>query len=113
MEKNKRTGTKTSTFGISGRIGHDSTPFYASRLYDGLPTEEKVKYVENSIPEEHLDKIFCQSSENMEELPECSIHLIVTSPPYNVGKEYDEDLTLHEYGAFLKKVWWSQIDERK
>jgi len=105
LEKNKRTGTKTSTFGISGRIGHDSTPFYASRLYDGLPTEEKVKYVENSIPEEHLDKIFCQSSENMEELPECSIHLIVTSPPYNVGKEYDEDLTLHEYGAFLKKVW--------
>ncbi|MBC7334608.1 MAG: site-specific DNA-methyltransferase, partial [Actinobacteria bacterium] len=29
----------------------------------------------------------------------------VTSPPYNVGKEYDEDLTLNEYRAFLKRVW--------
>jgi site-specific DNA-methyltransferase (adenine-specific) len=30
---------------------------------------------------------------------------MVTSPPYNVGKEYDEDLTLPEYLAFLKRVW--------
>jgi site-specific DNA-methyltransferase (adenine-specific) len=30
---------------------------------------------------------------------------MVTSPPYNVGKEYDEDLTLQEYFSFLKNVW--------
>jgi site-specific DNA-methyltransferase (adenine-specific) len=30
---------------------------------------------------------------------------MVTSPPYNVGKDYDEDLTLPEYLAFLKNVW--------
>ncbi|AMW33244.2 site-specific DNA-methyltransferase [Fervidobacterium islandicum] len=41
----------------------------------------------------------------MEELPDNSIHLMVTSPPYNVGKEYDEDLTLNEYRDFLKRVW--------
>jgi len=41
----------------------------------------------------------------MEELPDNSIHLMVTSLPYNVGKKYDENLTLHEYRAFLKKVW--------
>ena len=41
----------------------------------------------------------------MEELPDNSVHLMVTSPPYNVGKEYDEDLTLGEYRAFLKRVW--------
>jgi len=41
----------------------------------------------------------------MEELPENSVHLIVTSPPYNVGKEYDQDLTLNEYREFLKRVW--------
>jgi site-specific DNA-methyltransferase (adenine-specific) len=29
---------------------------------------------------------------------------MVTSPPYNVGKEYDEDLTLTEYRAFLRTV---------
>ena len=40
----------------------------------------------------------------MEELPDCSVHLMVTSPPYNVGKEYDDDLTLDEYRAFLRRV---------
>ena len=98
-------GTKTSSFGSPGRINHDSTRFYASRLYESLPKEEKGKYVENPIPPEFLDKIFCKSSEKMEELPDNSAHLMVTSPPYNVGKEYDEDLTLEGYKGFLKAVW--------
>lgn len=103
--RNKRNGTKTSAFGSPGRIGHDSSSFYASRLYEGLPKESKVKYTENSIPSDILDKIFCKTSEQMEELPDNSIHLMVTSPPYNVGKEYDENLTMDEYRKFLKKVW--------
>jgi site-specific DNA-methyltransferase (adenine-specific) len=101
----RKDGTKTSAFGSPGRVNHDSTPFYASRLYQGLPKEEVVKYVENPVPSEFIDKILCKSSEKMEELPDNSIHLMVTSPPYNVGKEYDEDLTLDEYRTFLKKVW--------
>jgi len=98
-------GTKTSAFGSPGRINHDSTPFYASRLYDGLPKEEKIIYTENPVRDEFLDKFFCKSSECMDELPDNSVHLMVTSPPYNVGKEYDENLTLDEYRTFLKKVW--------
>jgi site-specific DNA-methyltransferase (adenine-specific) len=101
----KRTGTRTSAFGSPGRVSHDSTPFYASKLYEGLPKEEITEYVENPIPLEFLDKIFCKSSEKMEEIPDNSIHLMVTSPPYNVGKEYDEDLSLNEYREFLRKVW--------
>ncbi|MDI6751667.1 MAG: site-specific DNA-methyltransferase [bacterium] len=98
-------GTQTSPFGAPGRINHDSTSFYMSKLYEGLPKEQKVKYIENPIPSQSLDKIFCKSSEKMEELPDNSIHLMVTSPPYNVGKEYDEDFTLEEYLQFLKRVW--------
>lgn len=106
MKTNRRKkGTQTSSFGSPGRIGHDSTPFYTSKLYEGLPKEKKVKYIENPIPSQFLDKIFCKSSERMEELPDNSIHLMVTSPPYNVGKEYDEDFTLEEYLQFLKRVW--------
>ncbi len=101
----RKKGTKTSAFGSPGRINHDSTSFYKSRLYEGLPKEKVVKYVENSIPTKFLDKIFCKTSERMEELPDNSVHLMVTSPPYNVGKEYDENLTLNEYRAFLKRVW--------
>lgn len=99
-------GTKTSPFGSSGRINHDSTPFYSLRLYEGIPKEEKkIPYIENQIPPEFLNKIFCKSSEKMEELPDNSVHLVVTSPPYNVGKEYDKNLTLNEYLEFLKRVW--------
>ncbi|RKY39334.1 MAG: site-specific DNA-methyltransferase [Candidatus Omnitrophota bacterium] len=106
MGNNRRKrGTKTSSFGSPGRINHDSTVFYTSKLYEGLPKEQKVKYVENSVPAQFLNKVFCKSSEKMEELPDDSVHLMVTSPPYNVGKEYDADFTLKEYLSFLKAVW--------
>jgi len=105
MESNRKNRTKTSKFGSPGRIGHDSSLFYASKLYEGLAIEEPVKYIENPIPSEYLDQIICKSSEKMEELPDDSIHLMVTSPPYNVGKEYDKDFTLNEYREILKKVW--------
>ena len=103
--KQRKRGTKTSSFGSPGRINHDSTPFYMSKLYEGLPREQKVKCVENPISPQLLDKVFCQSSENMQQLPDNSVHLMVTSPPYNVGKEYDNDFTLGEYLRFLKRVW--------
>lgn len=98
-------GKRTSCFGSPGKINHDSTLFYASRLYEGLPKENLVEYVENSIPSELIDRVFCKTSESMEELSDNSIHLMVTSPPYNFGKEYGGNLTLDEYRAFLKKVW--------
>ena len=37
----------------------------------------------------------------MSELLYTSVHLMVTSPPYNLDKEYDDELTLEEYLAFL------------
>lgn len=52
-----------------------------------------------------LNRIFCKSSEHMEEIPDNSVHLMVTSPPYNVGKEYDKDLSLNEYRELLRKVF--------
>lgn len=97
--------TRTSAFGTPGHISHDSSSFYASKLYSQMPQEQKVEYVEKLIPEEHLNRIFCKSSEEMSELPDNSVHLMVTSPPYNVGKEYDRDSTLEEYLEFLGRVW--------
>jgi site-specific DNA-methyltransferase (adenine-specific) len=40
----------------------------------------------------------------MTELPDRSIHLMVTSPPYNVGKDYDEDLTHGQYMQLIGNV---------
>ncbi len=97
--------TKTSSFGSPGRAGHDASAFYAARLYENQPRAEGQEYAENAVQPAHLDRIFGSSSERMAELPDNSVHLMVTSPPYNVGKDYDSDLTLEEYLAFLKRVW--------
>ncbi|MDM8551548.1 site-specific DNA-methyltransferase [Desulfobacterales bacterium HSG2] len=104
-KSSKRTGTSTSSFGTPGRIGHDSSKFYKSRLYEGIKKGKEVKYVEKSIPKKYRNRIFCKSSELMEELPDNSIHLMITSPPYNASKDYDENLSLDEYLQFLKRVW--------
>jgi len=101
----RKKGTKTSSFGSPGRIGHDSTKFYNSRLYENQSKEKKPEYVENTIESQYIDRIFRKSSEEMNELPDNSVHLMITSPPYNVGKDYDENLTLEEYRDFLKRVW--------
>ncbi len=104
-EKSPRKGTRTSAFGSPGREGHDSTPFYSSRLYEGLPAERHEPYRETPLPRTARDRIFQASAEDMRHLPDNSVHLMVTSPPYNVGKEYDQDWTLEQYLAFLRKVW--------
>ena len=101
----RKNGTSTSSFGTSGRINHDSSQFYNSRLYEGLISDERIKHIENKIPSEVLNKHFCHSSEDMNELPDNSLHLMITSPPYNVTKEYDDNLNLEEYLILLKKVW--------
>ena len=103
MPKHKSKNTSTSSFGSPGREGHDSSAFYNGRLYTNQPHAESDAYVENPI--DGVDIIFNRTSEEMKELPDCSVHLMVTSPPYNVGKDYDEDLSLEEYLAFLKQVW--------
>jgi len=104
MAKRKFTNnTSTTSFGSPGREGHDSSAFYRTRLYADQPQPESESYFENPIST--LDVIFNHSSEEMTELPDHSVHLMVTSPPYNVGKEYDENLTLEEYLAFLTGVW--------
>ena len=100
-----KNGTQTSSFGSPGRINHDSSKFYNSKLYEGLNNGKNIKYVENQIASQYINKIFCKSCENMSEIPDNSIHLMVTSPPYNVGKEYDGNLSLNEYREFLKRVF--------
>ncbi len=101
----RKRGTKTSAFGTSGRINHDSSEFYNSKLYAGQVPAGKVEFIENPIDNEILNQIYCKSSESMSEIPDSSLHLMVTSPPYNVKKEYDQDLSLNEYRNLLRSVF--------
>lgn len=101
----KRKSTKTSTFGVSKREGHDSSLFYNTRLYEDYIINEKSPDIENPINNKIMDKILCQDSRKMDNIPDSSVHLMVTSPPYNVSKEYDNDLTMSEYAELLRDVF--------
>lgn len=49
-----------------------------------------------------------KSSESMSELQDDSIHLVVTSPPYNCGMDYglyDDNKDFNEYLTMLDRVW--------
>jgi DNA modification methylase len=96
--------TSTSAFGSPGRIGHDSSSFYAGRIYSRAVVGSAAA-PEQPVPESHFDRVICRSSERMTALPDSCVHLMVTSPPYNAGKEYDQDLTLDEYRELLRRVF--------
>ncbi|MCH7588391.1 MAG: site-specific DNA-methyltransferase [Chloroflexi bacterium] len=105
MTKRKRKSTRTSSFGSAGRSSHDSSSFYESRLYQNQQPPAEIKYAEFPLPETCRNVFFQKSSESMQELPDNCIHLMITSPPYNVKKEYDEELSLDEYRGLLRKVF--------
>lgn len=103
--RNSHKGTRSSAFGAAGRVNHDASSFYNSALYQELSANQIQREPENKLPQEARNKIFAHSSEDMRELPGGCVHLMVTSPPYNAGKEYDKNLKLDEYLAMLKRVW--------
>lgn len=102
----KKYGTATSAFGTNGRINHNSTKFYNSKLYKELGHQKDIVNKRTSeFPPKLLNKVILGTSENMSVIPDNALDLMVTSPPYNVSKEYDQDLSLTEYLNILKKVF--------
>lgn len=108
-ENRKRRNTRTRDFGSSKREGHDSSSFYNSALYQNLDQVEDEKLARklpvNEVPFDVIDQIICGDSRRMNELPDNCVHLMVTSPPYNVGKQYDDNLSLEEYLELLHAVF--------
>ncbi len=101
----RKKSTQTSEFGTKGKIAHDSSKFYSRKMMTSMKLNGEETTVENPLPTNLRNTILCKSSERMTELPDNCIHLMITSPPYNVGKEYDKDMDIHEYRNFLLRVW--------
>ena len=97
--------SKMQPFGVGERVNHDSKPFYNRKFFAESMKMKAADSVENKLAQKDLNRIYVHSSESMRELPDSSVHLMVTSPPYNVGKEYDDDLTASEYQDLLRSVW--------
>ncbi len=102
----KKKGSATSSFGTTGKINHDSSKFYNSRLYESLDVKAKeASNPSNDFPSDLRNKILQCPAENMSVIPDNSVHLMITSPPYNASKDYDEDLSLDDYLHFLERVF--------
>ena len=96
--------TSTASFGAGKRESHDSSAYYARRMTNTPDLPEPTGLIADA-PKAVRDRIFGHTSEDMAEIPDGTVALMVTSPPYNVGKDYDEDLTLEEYLGLLERVF--------
>tara|TARA_B100000925_G_C21968998_1_gene456932 strand:+ start:392 stop:1222 length:831 start_codon:yes stop_codon:yes gene_type:complete len=72
-------------------------------MYDDLVSHREVGGPQE-LPEELKDVIINGDSRNLP-LPDNCVHLVVTSPPYNASKAYDDDLTLTDYLNLLHDVF--------
>lgn len=89
-------------FGGTSRVNHNSSQFYNRKIFKGL--EPDVTEIQNDIGK-YKDSVLCKNSKELKIIPDSSIHLMVTSPPYNVGKDYDDDLDLEQYMSMLDNVF--------
>ncbi len=83
----RRQGTSTSKFGVSRREGHDSSAFYERFPVPEISEDEEVS------PPSCVDQLWVGDARKMDisgEIADNSVALVVTSPPYFVGKEYEE-----------------------
>jgi site-specific DNA-methyltransferase (adenine-specific) len=79
--------TSTSNFGVGRREAHDASAFYARFEPPELSADDDVL-----PPVPVADPFVCGDARNMTSLPDGSVALVVTSPPYYAGKQYEEEL---------------------
>jgi len=94
----RRGDTKTSSFGVGRREGHDATAFYQRFSPPELSNDDRVNRPPELIEELGHGRLYHGSMDRLGNLPDNSVALVVTSPPYFVGKEYELAVT-GEYDA--------------
>ncbi|MEM9134339.1 MAG: site-specific DNA-methyltransferase [Actinomycetota bacterium] len=83
----RRESTTTSAFGVGRREGHDASTFYARFAPPVISDDDTV-----AGPPALDEACIRGDARSMTELPDNSIALVVTSPPYFVGKEYEAEV---------------------
>lgn len=106
--------TVTSDFGSGKRESHDSTAFYGRFKPPDISDDDSI------APHASVDELFLGDARHMtdDQVANNSVALMVTSPPYFAGKEYETDLSAGhvpssyvEYLEMLREVF--QICLRK
>lgn len=110
----KKRGTETSSFGVGRRESHDSSKFYARFSPPELSDDD------STTPPVVRDEIFLGRAQDMtdSQVADGSVALVVTSPPYFAGKEYEEALgqghvpaTYFDYLEMLEAVFSKCVEK--
>jgi DNA modification methylase len=95
----RRRSTSTSSFGVGRRESHDASAFYLRFTVPDISRDDAVA----ANPADVLDRVYLGDSRHMTEILDASVALVVTSPPYFAGKEYEEALGRgHVPGSYLE-----------
>ncbi|HEX6659376.1 MAG TPA: site-specific DNA-methyltransferase, partial [Ilumatobacter sp.] len=87
MKQRRRTSTATSNFGVGARESHDASGFYGRFRAPELSADQTV------LPPRPVDSPFVHGdARHMDGIEDGSVALVVTSPPYFAGKQYEEEL---------------------
>jgi DNA modification methylase len=107
-----RRPTSTSDFGASRRESHDATDFYARFAAPDLSSDTIVN--RPSL----VDEIVVGDAAHMDKIDPASVALVVTSPPYFAGKQYEQALgeghipaTYLEYLEMLERVFAECVEK--
>jgi DNA modification methylase len=103
----QRRRTSTSNFGVGRRESHDASGFYRRFRPPQLDEDGTVL-----PPSPIVEPFICGDSRSMDAIDDGSVALVVTSPPYFAGKEYEEELerdgvpgSYLEYLQLLREVF--------
>jgi site-specific DNA-methyltransferase (adenine-specific) len=77
-------GTSTSPFGVGRREAHDASGFYARFRPPDISTDDAV------VAFDPDPALVCGDARHMDDLKDGCVALVVTSPPYYAGKEYEQ-----------------------
>ena len=104
----RRSGTATSSFGVGRREGHDSSGFY-----ERFPAPE-ISDDAFIAPHASRNQLWVGDARAMtsDQVADDSVALVVTSPPYFAGKEYEEAVgqghvpaSYRDYLTMLREVF--------
>ncbi len=105
-ESRSRSPTATAPFGSSRRESHDASAFYERFVAPEVTSDATV------VRAEQVDVVYEHDARDMSRVEPSSVALVVTSPPYFAGKEYEQSLgqngipeTYFEYLALLRDVF--------
>ncbi len=87
MVERRRATTATSNFGVGRRENHDASAFYDRFRTPELSTDDSVL-----PPKPVAEPLVHGDARKMDAVADGSVALVVTSPPYFAGKQYEEEL---------------------